>query len=246
MSVASPLPIDVQNLHCINLFQDLTSTELVSICQAGRLCQVKQGAFFFHQGNPANTWYLLLEGQVKMIQLGLEGHQVLVRMVAVYEEFGAVALLSGLTYPLAAQAAEDCRAIAWDRDTIAQLLSTYPPLALNALRLLSQRFRELQERYRELATERVEQRVARALLRLEHQAGRRIEQGILIDLSLSRQDLAEMTGTTLYTVSRILSQWEQHGLVKAGREKVIILDLSSLRVIAEDLPPNAPAENLFK
>lgn len=246
MLASSPLPLNIPSLHRINLFGGLTSSELEAICEAGRFCRVEQDAFFFHQGDPADTWYLLLQGQVKMTQTGLEGQQILVRMVAGYEEFGAVALLSGLTYPLSAHAAEDCQAIAWDRETINRLLTTYPPLALNALRLLAQRFRELQERYRELATERVERRVARTLLRLEQQAGRKIEHGTLINLSLSRQDLAEMTGTTLYTVSRILSQWEQHGLVKTGREKVIILDLSSLQLIAEDLPHNSFPKNPVK
>lgn len=238
MSVSNPLLLDVRALHQINLFEGLTENELQAICQAGRLLYIEQDAFFFFQGDPADKWYILTQGQVKMTQIGLEGQQVLVRMVAPHEEFGTVALMSGLTYPLSAQAAEDCLALTWDKPVITTLLSSHSRLAMNALRLMAGRFRELQERYRELATERVEQRVARALLRLERQAGRRLEQGTLIDLSLSRQDLAEMTGTTLYTVSRILSHWEHHGLVKTGREKVVILDQSGLLSIVEELPHN--------
>jgi CRP-like cAMP-binding protein len=80
----------------------------------------------------------------------------------------------------------------------------------------------------------VEQRVARALLRLVSQAGREVETGLLIDLSLSRQNLAEMTGTTLYTTSRLLSEWKRQGLVETGREQVIIRQLAALRAIAEN------------
>jgi CRP-like cAMP-binding protein len=110
-------------------------------------------------------------------------------------------------------------------------------LAINALHSVTQRTHELQDRYRELATERVERRVARALLRLVRQTGRRQpEGGVLIDMPLSRQDVAEMTGTTLYTVSRILSHWEQLGLVAGAREQVVILSSHGLVAIAEDLP----------
>jgi CRP-like cAMP-binding protein len=109
-------------------------------------------------------------------------------------------------------------------------------LGLNGLRLVAGRFQELQKRYRELATERVERRIARALLRLARQTGRRTEGGVLLDLPLSRQDLGEMTGTTLYTVSRTLSSWEQQRLIETGRERIIIRNPHGLVSIAEDLP----------
>ena len=80
----------------------------------------------------------------------------------------------------------------------------------------------------------MERRVARAVLRLVRQAGKRIPEGVLIDIPLSRQDLAEMTGTTLYTVSRILSDWEQKGLVSTGRERVVLCKSHELVIIAED------------
>jgi CRP-like cAMP-binding protein len=115
-------------------------------------------------------------------------------------------------------------------------METFPLLALNGWRLVAGRFHELQNRYRDLATERVERRVARALLRLARQTGRRVENGVLLDLPLSRQDLGEMTGTTLYTVSRIMSNWEQKGLIETGRERVVILEPHGLVTIAEDLP----------
>ena len=116
-------------------------------------------------------------------------------------------------------------------------MERFPRIAINSLRLVSQRWHELEERYRELATERVERRVAQTLLRLVRQVGQKVEGGVLIDLPLTRQDLAEMTGTTLYTVSRILSRWEQEQLVETGRERVLIRFPHGLARIAEDLPP---------
>jgi CRP-like cAMP-binding protein len=94
---------------------------------------------------------------------------------------------------------------------------------------------EVQGQLQELATERVAQRVARALLRLAAQLGEKTETGVRIDLPLSRQSLAELTGTTLYTVSRLLSAWESEGLLEVGRERVTIRSPHGLVRIAEDL-----------
>jgi CRP-like cAMP-binding protein len=105
--------------------------------------------------------------------------------------------------------------------------------------------RDFQDRVRELSTERVERRIARALIRLVRQAGKKVQEGVLIDLPLSRQDLAEMSGTTLFTVSRTLSQWESKGLIQSGRERVVVRNPHGLVSIAEDLPPGqvAPPED---
>lgn len=85
-------------------------------------------------------------------------------------------------------------------------------------------------------TERVERRVARVLLRLVQEAGRRVDDRVEVDSSVSRQDIAEMTGTTLYTVSRLLSSWEERGIVRSGRQRVILTTPHALVVLAEDLP----------
>jgi CRP-like cAMP-binding protein len=82
-------------------------------------------------------------------------------------------------------------------------------------------------------TERVERRVARALLKLADHAGRKAPGGVEIDFPLSRQDLAEMTGTTLFTVSRLLSGWDEKGLIKAERQRVTVLSAEALQTIAE-------------
>ena len=218
------------------LFQGLSAAGLQAILEEARERRVPQNAFFFHQGDPASIGYLLLEGQAKLTQLTPEGHQVIVRFLSPGDGFGIIAAISQGVYPLSAQAITDCVVLAWYGDVLTQLMERHPRLALNALRMLAARFRELQDRYRELATERVERRVARALLRLARQTGHKVEGGVLIDLPLSRQDLAEMTGTTLYTVSRILSQWAEKGLVETGRARVLIRHPHGLVVIAEDLP----------
>ena len=89
---------------------------------------------------------------------------------------------------------------------------------------------EIQARFRELATERVEQRIARTILRLAAQISQGSEsKATSVEMKFSRQDLAEITGTTLFTVSRTLSEWEKSGVIEAGRERIQIKDLYELR-----------------
>src|SRR3546814_1490920 len=100
------------------------------------------------------------------------------------------------------------------------------------MRTMGGRLKDTHARLRELQTERVERRIAHAIARLVAQAGRRVEGGILIDFPVSRQDIAEMTGTTLHTVSRTLSAWQERGIVKPGRQKLTVVDPHGLVVIA--------------
>ena len=196
------------------------------------------------RGEKAEAFYVLIEGRARLSQLTAEGHQVIIHFMGPGDGMGIIVALSNTTYPLSAEVVSDVVALKWDYESSIRLMERYPHISLNGLRLIAGRFRELQDRYRELATERVEQRVARALMRLARQVGKRTEEGVLIDLPLSRQDLGEMTGTTLYTVSRVMSRWEQYGLVVTGRERIVIRNPHGLVIIAEDLPREyfAPAQ----
>ncbi|MDX1613724.1 MAG: Crp/Fnr family transcriptional regulator [Candidatus Promineifilaceae bacterium] len=218
------------------LFRGLTASEFEASLALARPVSFRRGEFLFHQGERATAFYVIVEGQVRLVQLTAEGHQMTIRYVGPGGSVGVIVVLIESTYPLAAEGVAPGRALRWDATAAADLLQRFPRLALNGLQLVAGRFRHVQRRYQELATERVERRVARALLRLARQTGRRTAAGVLLDLPLSRQDLGEMTGTTLYTVSRILSAWEEDGLIQAKREQVIIVDTHGLVVIAEDLP----------
>jgi len=240
MPLIGPELQDIGRLEGNDLLNGLEPSELASVAQASRLRRLKAGAYLFRQAAPATNLYILVAGSIKLTQLTPEGHQVLLRVASPGETIGAIAAVGGALYPATAQAAEDCRLLAWDSESLLSLMERFPHLAINALRFMARHVQEFQDRYRELATERVERRVARALLRLAGQAGRRVEGGILIDLALTRQDLAEMTGTTRYTISRMLSEWEQQGVIKASRARVLIKQPHSLVVIAEDLPSVAP------
>lgn len=212
---------------------EATRTALAAVAKprsAGRREQL------FQQGEPAERMYLVVAGRVKLTQVGADGEEVIVRFVGPGEILAGIALVPGSTYPVRGEMAEGGRLVAWARRDLARLAEEHPQLALRTTAVITERLREIQERFRELATQRVAQRLARALLRLARQTGRRTEAGVELDLPLSRQDLAEMTGTTLYSVSRLLSAWEEEGIVVSGRERVVVVSPHRLVQIAEDLP----------
>ncbi len=225
------------------LFRNLSEEGLRAVVAAAHSQTVEAGAFLFYQDDPAERIYLLCEGRLKLAQLSPDGQQVIMRVATPWMLIAAIGVVEGAVYPVSAEAAETSRVLYWSQAEMLALIERYPALALNAMRLLAGHVREFQDRYRELATERVERRLARAILRLASQAGRKTDEGVLLDLPLTRQDLAEMTGTTLYTVSRILSQWESQGLVLAGRERVVIRFPHGLVRVAEDLPNPQDAPN---
>jgi CRP-like cAMP-binding protein len=219
----------------VALFADLQPEVLAEVRDAARPRHVDAAGTFFVEGDPAASFFVLVNGSVKMTQVTPEGHQVVLRLLASGDAFGGVAAFGGATYPVTAEAVTDSSALEWPGDVMARLMERHPKLALNALRFVAGRLHELQVQYRQLATEKVERRVARALLRLVQQAGRRIDSGVLIDLPLSREDIAQMTGTTLFTVSRIISRFEAEGILEAGRQRMVIRNPHGLLKVADDL-----------
>jgi CRP-like cAMP-binding protein len=218
------------------LFAGLPEAALAEINRLASKQRLEKDTYIFQQGEEADFLHIVTQGRVRLLQITPDGQQVVLRVAGPWQSFSVLAVLEGARYPVTAQAVEESRLLYWSGDTLRALIDRYPRIALNGMAVLARQVQDFQDRYREMVTERVERRVARALLRLAQQLGRKTPEGVLIDLALSRQDLAEMTGTTLYTVSRIFSQWEGQGLVEAGRERIVVKFPHGLVHIAEDLP----------
>lgn len=219
-----------------SLFKDVHPDVFRQVMDAGVLRSVEEDGFFFMQADPATHAYVLVEGRVKMIQITPNGQQITLRIMTPGQTYGGIALLNPHAgYPATAQAVEDSAAMAWDTQHLRELVEKEPSISLNVMGLMHGYISELQERQKALVTDRVEQRIARILLKLAGQSGTKIEEGILIDLPLTRQDIAEMSGTTLFTVSRTLNEWDRDGLLEIGRERVVICEPHLLVSIADDL-----------
>lgn len=239
------MPISPKDLKQVIVFQQATDEDLSLILNNSITRSLEEGSYFFLQGDEATYLYILITGQVKLMQSNPNGQQVNLRTIYPWQMFGALGAVRavGTTYPASAQTLEDCTALAIPSSFLRSMLETRPYLSFGLMNLMTTYIQEMQSRYRELATEKVEQRVANALIRLAGQTGirRRPEPGegsdkeTGIELSFSRQDVAEMTGTTLYTVSRLLSDWERKGIIKTGREKITIIQPHELVRIAEGL-----------
>ena len=227
---------DFLHLSQIQLFQGLSNDELGEVIRNSRLRQVVSGEYYFYQGDPATAVFVLREGRIKLTQVGQDGQQILLRVLTPWALFAIIGITGNRAYPVSSLAAEDGSAFVWRSKDMIRLIQNYPRLAMNAMQLLSDYVQEFQDRLREIATERVERRLARSLVRLANQSGKKNEEGVVVDLHLSRQDLAEMVGTTLYTVSRIMSAWEDAGIITSGRERVVIRNAHRLILIAEDIP----------
>lgn len=227
----------IDQLRRVPIFQGLDEAALTEVFNRSETRQVKKDGYFFMQGDPADHLYVLVEGCIRLCQITPDGQQVIIKLATPWEMIGGVAIVREKddVYPVCCMAAEDSTALAWNSATLADLLQQYPQMAINATRWMSHQVEESQQLFTQLATQRVERRVACVLLRLVAQMGHKETDGVHLDFPITRQDLAEMSGTTIYTVSRILSQWEKQGLIEAGRERVTIKHPHGLVVIAEDL-----------
>jgi CRP-like cAMP-binding protein len=215
-------------------FRDLGHADLDRILAPARSSRYAKDAAVFEEGGEARSFFLLLAGHIRVVRTSPEGHQVIVRYINEGELFGIAMAMGRTTYPASAVAAVDCVVLAWPNSAWPDLQARFPSLAASTYQTIGQRLQETHTRVVELSTEQVEQRIAHALLRLVSQSGRKTEQGIEIDFPITRQDIAEMTGTTLHTVSRLLSAWESEGLVSGGRQKVTVTDPHGLTLVAEN------------
>ena len=230
------MSITTKEIKQVVVFQSATENELQLILKNSIIRSIEENEFFFIQGETAQYLYILTSGQIKLMQSSPNGQQVNLRTIHPWQMFGALgAVRKEATYPATAQALEDSSALAIDSRFLRKMLETSPHISLDMMTLMTSYIQEMQARYRELATERVEQRVANALIRLAGQSSIRSEQDAGIVLSFSRQDVAEMTGTTLYTVSRLLSEWERQQIIETAREKIKIIKPHNLVRIADNL-----------
>ncbi len=231
-STSSSAPLSV--LAGSRIFRGLDEAALTAVLQESTIRNVPAGGFFFHEGDPANTFFVVISGAVRLLQTTSEGKQVIMHLATPSQEMAVIAMSDRDICPVSAEAVKDSSAYAWSSTDLQRLMKLYPPIAFNSGDMVIHRLRKAQNMYRELATERVEQRVARTIMRLAGQAGVETESGIRIDMPLTREAIAQMTGTTLYTVSRVLTKWEHAGLVNIGRQFVEILSQEGMMDIVEN------------
>lgn len=225
------------DLACAPLFHGMTPQEVAEIVERAIERRLAAGRTLYAQGDPAAALYLVVGGRVRVAETTADGKEVILGFLAPGELCGSATLLPEGIYGETAVTVAETRLLAWPRAELEALTSRRPRLVLNALRLETRRAAELQARLRELATVRVETRLARLIQRLWVETGRLTAEGVELEAALSRQELALMTGTTLFTVSRTLGAWQRQGVLTLGRRRIVVRDRERLATLAEEPPP---------
>lgn len=234
MKPETATPFNPDGFFDAKIFEWLTDDERLQVLRSGFRKQLFAGCILFRQGEPALNCYLVNSGQLKITQLNDTGKEVIMRYVGAGELTGAVAVLRDRDYPVTAETVEETDSIGWDKRTMVQIIRQYPDMAIRMLTTVLDRLDEVQHRYLELCSERVEQRIARTLLRLMQRAGQKTADGIWINIPLSRQSIADYAGTTLFTASRTLSGWEKNNWIKSGKERIVVVNPHALVLLAEN------------
>lgn len=226
---------DPSVLADVPLFAGLDGAARQDVLADAHVKRIAKGDPVFEQGAPAAAFFVLLDGHVKAVQTTAAGQQVVVHVVRPGEFFGCVSLMGETHYPATALALCESLALTWSVPSLKKLVERHPAITANALAGMGARMRDMRARFREISTERVERRIAHGLLRLAHHSGRKTAEGVEVDFPITRQDIADMTGATLHTVSRTLAKWEGDGILDGGRRRIVIRQPHRLVAIAEEL-----------
>jgi CRP/FNR family transcriptional regulator, nitrogen oxide reductase regulator len=214
------------------LFAEVTAAELDLILGAAREKRFDKRETIFSEGDPVRHVTMVVSGIVKVTQMGLNGNEVILRLNAAGEIVGSYRVCVNCSHCATAQAVQSCVALVWDAAVFEKLLARIPTFRRNTVRALEERLLEMEQRFREVSTEKVGSRLSSELVRLSDRLRRCTDNGLL-EITLSRAELAQLTGTTLFTVSRLLCQWQTQGIVRVRRESVLVQDFAALAQISQ-------------
>jgi CRP-like cAMP-binding protein len=218
----------------LDLFRVLAPAAMEDVVSSARVRFIPRGTCIFDQGEPVERAHALLAGSLRISQAGSDGEQVVIRFIGPGEIFGSVAIYTDGHYPADAVAMTDAIEVSWAHGELISLMEQHSRIAINMVAIIGKRLGELQERVRELATQRAERRIANTLLRLVRQTGHATAAGQEIGFPLRRKDIADISGTTLYTVSRTLTQWGRNGWVSSDNRQLTLRAMAEIEGIAQE------------
>ena len=221
---------NIRSARSFALFTELTPAEFEVIIGTAREKHFDRRETIFTEGDPVRQVAMLPSGLVKITQMGLSGNEVILRLSGAGEVVGPYRVSTNSIHSSAVQAVQPCVALIWDAEVFEKLVAQIPTFRTNIVRALEERLREMEQRLREVSTEKVGSRLNSELVRLSDRV-RRTENGHL-EIPLSRAELAQLTGTTLFTVNRLLCQWQMEGIETRHEETVALQYISALNDLA--------------
>ncbi len=215
-------------------FKDVSQGCLEALAELATMCTFRRGEKILAEGDLARSFYLIFIGRVKMYRALPTGRNVVLALFSPGELFGAVAALGAQTCDASMSAQEDTSCLEISRDDLFELFKTRPELVGELLPVLTQRLAECKNCIVELTCYRVETRFAHLLLKFADSVGRPKSDGTFVPIPLSRQELADMTGTTIETCIRIMSRWGKQDVVETRRNGFLIKNREALEQLASD------------
>ena len=224
--------LDESLLSDLPPFSRLGKSQIRDILDQASSRRYEEGAAIFREGHDADRFFLLLDGYLRVIRTTPGGEQIIVLHISPGQLFGIAPALQRDTYPATSVAAAESIALSWPVRLWPEFTAKYDGFATESYKTLGARLGQIQETLTEMATQAVEKRVAAAVLRMVDQSGRKTDEGIEIAFPVTRQNISDMTGTTLHTVSRLLSAWEKAGMVQSTRKHIVVIDPHRLVVLS--------------
>lgn len=217
-----------QILGRVSLFAGLKPEELIEVDRRCRAHGFEAGEQIYHQGSPASQIFVVATGAAKTVRPTAEGRETLLDLCAPGDFLGAVPALGQEVYAEDAYAITGSCLLGLSQSDYEAIMAEFPSVALATLKGVSQRLSAAQEAVHLLAGASLEERLAATLLLLADKFGRDWQGGVLIQVPLTRVDLAAMTGAATESVSRLLSGWRRAGLIESGRRWIAVLDPAGL------------------
>jgi len=222
----------MKNLKKIDLFKNLSAEELKELDPYLVSSAFKKKEEIFTEGDQPEWFYIVSKGKIKITKLSHEGKEIILELISPTDIFGGVAVLSNFPYPANAVAMEDSEVIKITRKNLMRLVDRFPNLMYCIALQLGDRMKSSYDSLKNIALERVEARIAALLLKLANKVGIETRDGIVIDMRLTKQDVADMVGTTVETSIRTFSKFKKQGLLSDRDGRIIIKDRDGLMSFA--------------
>jgi CRP/FNR family transcriptional regulator len=232
------MPTTVEEIEALlrvtPVFRRLAPADRQTVARVSGIRHYEKGATIFEQGMPSDAFYTIASGRVKIFKMMPSGKDLILEVFGTGDPLGAVAAYDGRPFPASAVALEDTACVVIPRAVFFKLLEEHPSLVRGLMLGLTVRLVELTNRLAELTGGRIESRFARLFLKLAGEMGKPERGGTFVGLPLSRQELADMTGTTIETCIRIMSRWGKEEIVRTEKDGFVILDRPTLEGIAAE------------
>src|SRR5262245_12734367 len=220
-------------LQATPCFAALPAKEVEALAAVAREETYRARDYVFMEGDPGHWFCLVKTGRWKIVRHARTGKDVVLELLGPGEVFGGVAVIERRPYPAAAQALEPTVVLKIPADPILALAERYPSLIKELALTIGRRLRTAHDSVKALSVDPVEARLAARLLALAEREGTRGKRGLTLPFHLTRQSLADMTGTTVETTIRVVSRWLRDGVVADEGGRLVVTDADGLRERAE-------------